>query len=106
MLISPLNLGITMEQKLPLLSGITYGGSLKTTAPIAICCVCGLVRARKIVTAECDRWITGRAYEQRYGVSLVGNVLTHTYCSGCYSDFMQRVSTLATHGASRQPGHH
>jgi len=80
-----------MAQKLPFRSGIKYGASPGETAVVAICCVCGLVRARKTFTAESDRWITCRAYEQRYGVTLVGSALTHTYCSGCYTDFMQRV---------------
>jgi hypothetical protein len=80
-----------MAQKLPFRSGIKHGGSPAETAFIAICCVCGLVRARKTFIAESDRWITCRAYEQRYGVTLVGSALTHTYCSGCYTDFMQRV---------------
>jgi hypothetical protein len=31
-----------------------------------------------------------RAYEQKYGVNLVGSALTHTYCCGSYTDFMQR----------------
>jgi len=26
-----------------------------------------------------------------YGMRLVGNPVTHTYCSGCHTDFMQRV---------------
>ena len=84
-------LGVNMAQKLPFRSGIKYGGSPVEAAPIAICCVCGLVRARKTFTAESERWITCRAYEHRYGVTLVGSALTHTYCSGCYTDFMQRV---------------
>jgi len=80
-----------MAQKLPFRSAIQYAGSPVEAAPIAICCVCGLVRARKTFTAESDRWITGRAYEQRYGVTLMRSALTHTYCCGCYTDFMQRV---------------
>jgi hypothetical protein len=57
----------------------------------SVYCVCGLVPARKTFTADSDRWITGQPYEQRYGVTLMGSALTHTYCSGCYMDFMQRV---------------
>ena len=87
----PLTLGVIMAQKLPFRSGIKYAGSPAETVLIAICCVCGLVRARKTFTSESDRWITCRAYEQRYGVALMGSALTHTYCSGCYTDFMQRV---------------
>jgi hypothetical protein len=58
---------------------------------IAICCVCGLVRARKTFAGDPDRWVTKRAYEQMYGIRLVGNPVTHTYCLGCHTDFMQRV---------------
>ncbi len=80
-----------MAQKLPFRSGIKYEASPGESAVIAMCCVCGLVRGRKTFTAESDRWITCQAYEQRYGVTLMGSALTHTYCSGCYMDFMQRV---------------
>ena len=38
-----------------------------------------------------DKWVTKRAYEHMYGMRLVGNPVTHTYCSGCHTDFMQRV---------------
>ena len=58
---------------------------------VAMCCVCGLVRARKTAAGEPDRWVTKRAYEHMYRVRLIGNPVTHTYCSGCHSDFMQRV---------------
>src|SRR5688572_6681773 len=80
----PTSGGSTMAQKLPFRSGIKYGGLPGEAEPISICCVCGLVRARKTFTAESERWITCRAYEQRYGVALAGRALTHTYCSGCY----------------------
>ena len=86
-----LTLEVVMAQRLPFRPGIKYAGSPAETVLIAICCVCGLVRARKTFTSESDRWITCRAYEQRYGVALMGSALTHTYCSGCYTDFMQRV---------------
>ena len=60
-------------------------------SPIAVCCVCRLLRARKTVVGEADRWITKRAFEHLYGVRVVGTPVTHTYCSGCHTDFMQRV---------------
>ena len=62
------------------------------TSLIAMCCVCGLVRARKTSAADSDRWVTKRAYEQMYAVTLMGNPITHTYCSGCHMDFLQRVN--------------
>ena len=65
------------------------GGGVPGTSLIAMCCVCGLVRAR--VAGDPDRWVTKRAYEHMYGVRLGGNPVTHTYCSGCHTDFMQRV---------------
>lgn len=80
-----------MAQKLPLRRGIKCGDFPAETALIAMCCVCGLVRARKRFAAEPDRWVTSRTYEQKYAVTLLGTPLTHTYCSGCYLDFMQRV---------------
>jgi hypothetical protein len=58
---------------------------------IAMCCVCGLVRAPKTFAADPDRWVTKRAYEQVYGNRIAGNAVTHTYCLGCHTDFMQRV---------------
>lgn len=61
------------------------------TSVIATCCVCGLLRAKKAVSQEPDRWITKRSYEHTYGVTLAGTRFTHTYCSGCHTDFMQRV---------------
>jgi hypothetical protein len=70
--------------------GITHVGLTKASL-IAMCCVCGLVRARKTVGGDPDRWMTKRAYEQMYGVRLGAAPFTHTYCSGCLTDFMQRV---------------
>jgi hypothetical protein len=86
-----LTLEVVMAQKLPFHPGFKHAGSSAEPALIAVCCVCGLVRARKTFTGESDRWITCRAYEHRYGVALMSSTLTHTYCSGCYTDFMQRV---------------
>ena len=61
------------------------------TSLIATCCVCGLVRAKKALAHEPDRWITKRMYEITYGFKLGGSPFTHTYCSGCHTDLMQRV---------------
>ena len=69
--------------------GVNHGGLPTKASLIAMCCVCGLVRAR--VAGDPDRWVTKRAYEHMHGVRLVGNPVTHTYCSGCLTDFMQRV---------------
>ena len=71
--------------------GIIREGLPLEVSLIAMCCVCGLVRARKTGAADPDRWISKRAYEHMYGVRLVGNPFTHTYCSGCHADFMQRM---------------
>ena len=89
--IFPLTLEALWLKKLPFHRGFKYAGSSAEPALIAVCCVCGLVRARKTFPSESDRWITCRAYEHRYGVALMSSTLTHTYCSGCYTDFMQRV---------------
>ena len=69
--------------------GINHGAPISASL-VAMCCVCGLVRARK-TDGEPDRWVSKRAYEHMYGVRLVGNPFTHTYCSGCHTDFMQRM---------------
>ena len=70
---------------------LNRGGQTVEGSLIAMCCVCGLVRARKTFAGDPDRWVTKRAYEQMYGIRLVGNPVTHTYCLGCHMDFMQRV---------------
>jgi hypothetical protein len=70
---------------------LNRGGPPVEASLIAMCCVCGLVRARKTFAGVPDRWVTKRAYEQMYGIKLVGNPVTHTYCFGCHTDFMQRV---------------
>jgi hypothetical protein len=69
--------------------GLNRGG--QPASLIAMCCVCGLVRLGKTVAEDPDRWVTKRSYEQMYGIKLVGNPVTHTYCSGCHTDFMQRI---------------
>jgi hypothetical protein len=71
--------------------GLNRGRLPVDVSLIAMCCVCGLVRARKTVPGDPDRWVTKRAYEQMSGVRLVANPVSHTYCSGCHRDFMQRV---------------
>jgi hypothetical protein len=83
--------GIVMAQKLPFRRGIKHGDSTAETELIAVCCVCGLIRVSKKLGEASELWLTTRAYEQRYGVPILGSLLTHTYCSGCYTDFMQRV---------------
>jgi len=76
-----------MAQQSPFRRGFKHGCPSVETPLIAMCCVCGLVRARK----DTDQWVTKRSYEQMYGIKLVGSPLTHTYCSGCHADFLQRV---------------
>ena len=80
-----------MGQNSPLRRAVKFPVLPAETTLIAQCCVCGLLRARKRLAAEPDRWITSRAYEQAYGLKPSRSRVTHTYCSGCYRDFMQRV---------------
>lgn len=82
-----------MALELSLRQGIKRRGLPVETSLIATCCVCGLVRARKAFTLDPDRWVTKRTYEKTYGVTLAGSPFTHTYCSGCHTDFMQRVKS-------------
>jgi hypothetical protein len=78
-------------------------GALSTeTVFIAICCVCGLVRVRKTFPMHAEQWVTKRAYEKKYGIALIGKPVTHTYCPGCYTDFMQRV-TSSRHTSGPSP---
>jgi hypothetical protein len=51
---------------------LNRGGPPVEASLIAMCCVCGLVRARKTFAGDPDRWVTKRAYEQMYGIRLVG----------------------------------
>ena len=80
-----------MAKGMPLRKGVRFSALSAGSTLVAQCCVCGLLRARKSLAEEPDQWITSRAYEHMYGVTLSGSRLTHTYCSGCYGDFIQRV---------------
>ena len=80
-----------MAQQSPFRQSLKHRHLPVETSLIAMCCVCGLVRARKTLAVDPDRWVTKRAYEQMYAVSLMGEPITHTYCSGCHMDFLQRV---------------
>ena len=58
---------------------------------IPACCSCGLVRNGSNVSGEQEHWVTKRTYLKTHGRSLADCHLTHTYCPGCFTDFMERV---------------
>jgi hypothetical protein len=79
-----------MAQHMPFGRGVR---SAADTMLIAQCCICGLLQAKKRLPTEPDRWMTSRTYEKTYGVKPSASRVTHTYCPGCHTDFMQRVKS-------------
>jgi hypothetical protein len=59
---------------------------------IPICSMCGLIRDAGGVTLDQERWVTKRTYVKTHGMNLAECHLTHTYCPGCFTDFMERVT--------------
>jgi len=60
-------------------------------ALISVCSMCGLIRDQTGMSQTQERWVTKRTYSKTHGVSLADGHLTHTYCPGCFTDFMERV---------------
>jgi hypothetical protein len=71
---------------------LVKGGTLPAkTSLTPICCVCGLIRDKHEDTLDPERWVTKRTYVKTHGVHLAECHFTHTYCTGCFTDLMQRV---------------
>jgi len=60
-------------------------------ALIPICSSCGLIRDENGDAIGQEHWVTKRMYVQKHGVNLVDCDLSHTYCPGCFTDFVERV---------------
>jgi hypothetical protein len=61
-------------------------------ALIPICSSCGLIRDETgAVAIGQEHWVTKRTYVKTHGVNLADCDLTHTYCPGCFTDFVERV---------------
>jgi len=58
---------------------------------IPICRSCGLIRDETGDAIGQEHWVTKRMYGKIHGMNLVDCDLTHTYCPGCLTDFMERV---------------
>ena len=63
----------------------------KEPALIPIYSSCGLSRDVCGVAVDHERWVTKRVYVKTHGVNLAACYLTHTYCPGCFKDFMDRL---------------
>ncbi len=61
------------------------------TALVPVCSMCGLIRDETGASQKPERWVTKRTYFKTHGVNLADCHLTHTYCPGCFTDFMERV---------------
>lgn len=70
----------------------------KEASLIPVCSSCGLVRDESNVSGEQEHWVTKRTYQKTHGRNLADCHITHTYCPGCFTDFMERVrpSTRST----------
>ena len=60
-------------------------------ALIPICSSCGLIRDETGDAIDQEHWVTKRMYVKTHGVNLADCDLTHTYCPGCFTDFVERV---------------
>lgn len=55
---------------------------IKTT-PLAVCCLCGLLRDETKDFIDAERWVTNRTYWETYGVNAADCLLTLTCCPRC-----------------------
>ena len=60
-------------------------------ALIPICSSCGLIREETGSAIGQEHWVTKRTYVKTHGMNLTDCDLTHTYCPGCFTDFIERV---------------
>lgn len=59
--------------------------SRKETSLLAVCCLCQLIRDETGVPRESAPWVPQRKYHKKHGVNPADCLLTHTYCSGCFT---------------------
>jgi hypothetical protein len=59
---------------------------------LPVCCICGLFRDETGPTLDDERWVTQRVYRKTHGMNPADCLLTHTYCPGCFTQVMDRMS--------------
>jgi hypothetical protein len=59
--------------------------SKRKTPPLAVCCLCGLLRDETKDFIDAERWVTNRTYWETYGVNAADCLLTLTCCPRCSS---------------------
>lgn len=57
--------------------------SKRKTKPLAVCCLCGLLRDETKDFIDAERWVTNRTYWETYGVNAADCLLTLTCCPLC-----------------------
>ena len=64
--------------------------AITQTMILPICCVCGLIKEETGSVTE--SWVTKQVFRQTHGIDHSSYRLTHTYCPGCYTQFMNRIA--------------
>ena len=62
------------------------------TTMLHICCVCGLVLDETGPSLDQEHWVTQRTLRMTHDVNPANCLLTHTYCPGCFTQVMDRIS--------------
>lgn len=65
----------------------------RETSLLPVCCLCGLLRDETGASRDNERWVTQRTYRKAHGVNPADCLLTHTYCPGCFTQFMESLHT-------------
>jgi hypothetical protein len=63
----------------------------RETAPVGVCCICGLLRDETGPSVDDERWVTHRTYRKTHGVDPADCLLTHTYCPQCFTQVMDGI---------------
>jgi hypothetical protein len=62
--------------------------SRRETTLVPVCCMCGLLRDDTGPSFDDECWVTQRKYRNIHGRNPADCLLTHTYCPGCFTQFM------------------
>jgi hypothetical protein len=62
------------------------------TTMLHVCCVCGLVLDETGPSMDQEHWVTQRTFRMTHDVNPANCLLTHTYCPGCFTQVMDRIS--------------
>jgi hypothetical protein len=63
----------------------------RETSPLAVCCICGLLRDETGPSLEDECWVTQGTYRKTHGVDPANRLLTHTYCPECFTQVMDGI---------------